>query len=239
LFLFSHQTHYGHLNALRQAKSLGDYLIVGVHSDADISQHKGPTVMRERERYLAVRACKWVDEVVEGAPYVTSLEVINQYGVDFVVHGDDMSVSAETGQDTYAEIKKAGKMRIVPRTTGVSTTDLVGRMLLHTRDHHLERPVFDAQFTSMSEGAQPKCSPYTKCTHFLATSRKIVQFSEGREPKSGDNVVYIDGRERGRERERERRGWGRLGRSFVDSPAWLGSHFRSVISPGQLFYVCA
>jgi cytidyltransferase-like protein len=50
--------HYGHANALRQAKREGDYLVVGVHSDADIAQHKGPPVMNEQERYRAVRACK-------------------------------------------------------------------------------------------------------------------------------------------------------------------------------------
>ena len=42
--------HFGHANALRQAKTLGDYLIVGVHSDEEILQHKGPTVMKEKER---------------------------------------------------------------------------------------------------------------------------------------------------------------------------------------------
>lgn len=42
--------HYGHANALRQAKALGDYLIVGVHSDAEIRKNKGPPVMSEKER---------------------------------------------------------------------------------------------------------------------------------------------------------------------------------------------
>lgn len=43
--------HYGHANALRQARAMGDYLVVGVHSDAEIEKHKGPTVMKEQERY--------------------------------------------------------------------------------------------------------------------------------------------------------------------------------------------
>lgn len=42
--------HYGHANALRQAKMMGDYLVVGVHSDAEIAKNKGPTVMKEDER---------------------------------------------------------------------------------------------------------------------------------------------------------------------------------------------
>ena len=53
---------------------MGDYLVVGVHSDAEILKHKGPPVFNERERYQMVRAIKWVDEVVEAAPYITTIE---------------------------------------------------------------------------------------------------------------------------------------------------------------------
>ena len=49
--------HYGHANALRQAKLEGDFLVVGVHSDADITEHKGPPVMNEAERYVS----RWID----------------------------------------------------------------------------------------------------------------------------------------------------------------------------------
>lgn len=71
--------HFGHANALRQAKSLGDYLVgsfisfflfiklrrkvVGLCSDEEIIRHKGPPVMNEKERYAAVASVKWVDEV--------------------------------------------------------------------------------------------------------------------------------------------------------------------------------
>lgn len=41
--------------------------------------------------YEAVRACKWADEVVEAAPYTTSLEVMDKYQCDYCVHGDDIS----------------------------------------------------------------------------------------------------------------------------------------------------
>lgn len=187
--------HHGHANAIRQAKSLGDYLIVGVHSDEDIRKHKGPPVMSEQERYEAVAACKWVDEVVPAAPYVTQLKMLEERNVDFCVHGDDIVCDAE-GRDTYWEIKQAGKFRTVPRTAGVSSTDLVGRMLLMTKEHHQPGTAASMKSDSlipMSEGGQPKHSPYTGVSHFLPTSRKIVQFSEGKEPKPTDRVVYIDG----------------------------------------------
>lgn len=79
--------HFGHANSLRQAKSLGDVLIVGVHTDEEISKHKGPPVFTQQERYKMVGAIKWVDHVVEGAPYVTTLETLDKYQCDFCVHG--------------------------------------------------------------------------------------------------------------------------------------------------------
>lgn len=44
--------HYGHANALRQAKSLGDELVVGVVSDEEIVKNKGPPVLSMEERYI-------------------------------------------------------------------------------------------------------------------------------------------------------------------------------------------
>ena len=57
--------HFGHANMLRQAKALGDKLIVGVNSDASVLKEKGfAPVMKEEERLIAVKGCKWCDEVV-------------------------------------------------------------------------------------------------------------------------------------------------------------------------------
>jgi len=100
--------HYGHANQLRQSKQMGDYLIVGVHTDEEIAVHKGPPVFTQEERYKMVRAIKWVDEVVEGAPYITTLETLSKYDCDFCVHGDDISLSADS-VDTYHMVKEAGK----------------------------------------------------------------------------------------------------------------------------------
>uniref|UniRef100_T1IMQ0 ethanolamine-phosphate cytidylyltransferase n=1 Tax=Strigamia maritima TaxID=126957 RepID=T1IMQ0_STRMM len=92
--------HFGHANSLRQAKALGEFLVVGVHTDEEIANHKGPPVFTEQERYKMVRAIKWVDEVVEGAPYVTSVETLDKYNCDFCVHGDDITMTSN-GLDTY------------------------------------------------------------------------------------------------------------------------------------------
>ena len=79
--------HFGHANFLRQAKALGDYLIVGVHTDEEIEKHKGPPVFNQEERYKLVRSIKWVDDIVEGAPYVTYLQTMDDNNCDFCAHG--------------------------------------------------------------------------------------------------------------------------------------------------------
>eukprot|EP01031_Cornospumella_fuschlensis_P038654 gene38654-46989_t len=79
--------HYGHMNAFRQARALGTYLIAGVNSDETITQCKGKPICSEAERLETVRGCKWVDEVVEGVPYVldeqTLLHYIEKYKIDY------------------------------------------------------------------------------------------------------------------------------------------------------------
>lgn len=50
LFRSYDMVHFGHANALRQAKALGGKLIVGVHTDEEITKHKGPPVFTEEER---------------------------------------------------------------------------------------------------------------------------------------------------------------------------------------------
>ena len=61
----------------------------------EITKHKGPPVFTEQERYKMVRAIKWVDQVVENAPYVTTLETLEEYNCAFCVHGDDITVGIE------------------------------------------------------------------------------------------------------------------------------------------------
>lgn len=85
----------------------------------------------------AVDACRWVTQSVPYAPYVTSLPWISHYGCKDVVHGDDIT-SDSSGEDCYRFVKAAGRFKVVKRTPSISTTDLVGRMLLCTRTHFIK-----------------------------------------------------------------------------------------------------
>ncbi|THX49152.1 ethanolamine-phosphate cytidylyltransferase, partial [Aureobasidium pullulans] len=129
--------HHGHAGAMLQARRLGTELLVGVHSDEAILENKGPTVMTLDERCAAVDACRWATMSIPHAPYVTSLPWISHYGAKYVVHGDDITSDAN-GYDCYRFVKEAGRFKVVKRTPGISTTDLVGRMLLCTKSHFIK-----------------------------------------------------------------------------------------------------
>ncbi|RPA87612.1 phosphoethanolamine [Ascobolus immersus RN42] len=190
--------HHGHANAILQAKLLGKYLCVGVHSDEEIAANKGPTVMTMKERLLAVEACKWTNLVVPDAPYVTDPEWLDLYGCKYVVHGDDITTDGD-GRDCYETVKEMGRFKVVKRTDGISTTDLVGRMLLctkgHWRDDRDVKGVFSAQeiellkgFASDERGVRDVGSQ----VWIAAKDGQLSKLVEGKGPE-GRKVVYVDG----------------------------------------------
>ena len=135
--------HFGHMNAFRQGKLLGNYLVVGVNTDESVERCKGTRpIMTEAERISAIRSCRWVDEVVEDWPYVMTPKdvswVVKKHKIDYIIHGDDPCL--HNGNDVYKEAKERGIFKSISRTEGVSTTDVVGRILSDSLDHHESSP---------------------------------------------------------------------------------------------------
>jgi ethanolamine-phosphate cytidylyltransferase len=63
---------------LKAARQLGDFLLVGIHTDLTISGHRGANhpIMHLHERSLSVLACRYVDEVIIGAPWEVSKDMV-------------------------------------------------------------------------------------------------------------------------------------------------------------------
>lgn len=129
--------HSGHYNAIRQAKALCDTLVVGVNSDEEVIRVKGPTILSTKERSDIIRSCRWVDEVAEGTEYSVSEEVLDRYNCQFYAHGDDAVIDAD-GNDMCAILEGKGRFKMFKRTTGVSTTDIIGKLLSLTKENYAQ-----------------------------------------------------------------------------------------------------
>ncbi|XP_038993926.1 ethanolamine-phosphate cytidylyltransferase-like [Hibiscus syriacus] len=81
--------HAGHVEILKKARQLGDFLLVGIHADHIVSEQRGIPypVMHLLERTLSVLACRYVDEVIIGAPWGVTKDMITTFNISLVVHG--------------------------------------------------------------------------------------------------------------------------------------------------------
>jgi len=192
--------HSGHFNAIRQSKKLGDILVVGVNSDEEVQKVKGPLIMDGKERAALVSACKWVDEVIEDTPYTPTIELLDKYNIDFCAHGDDMPLNIE-GESCYSKIEKAGRLKIFKRTEGISTTDIIGRLLMVSKEYYLKSSMqlnqSDTEFISANSIGNKLTMENFELgpvmSKFLTTGWRLAEFCNNRHPKPSDKVVFIDG----------------------------------------------
>ena len=81
--------HYGHINLLRRAKELGDYLVVGLSTD-DFNKQKGKTSYFPYEkRKMLIESIRYVDLVIPEAEWDQKRDDIHKYQIDVFVLGDD------------------------------------------------------------------------------------------------------------------------------------------------------
>ena len=110
--------HQGHINLLRRAKELGDYLIVGVTSDS-FDKGRGKLNVRNNvlERVEAVKATGYADEVIIEDYVGQKIDDIQKYDVDVFAIGSDWE-----GKFDY--LNEFTKVVYLPRTEGISSTML-------------------------------------------------------------------------------------------------------------------
>lgn len=110
--------HQGHINLLRRAKELGDYLIVGVTSDS-FDRGRGKLNVRNNvlERVEAVKATGYADEVIIEDYLGQKIDDIQKYDIDIFAIGSDWK-----GKFDY--LNEYCKVVYLPRTEGISSTML-------------------------------------------------------------------------------------------------------------------
>jgi len=110
--------HVGHMNILKRAKELGDYLIVGV-TDENYDRSRGKLNVSEstKKRVKAVKALEFVDKVIVETHKNQKAEDMVKYDVDIFAIGDDW-----VGAFDY--LKEYTHVEYIPRTEGISSTKL-------------------------------------------------------------------------------------------------------------------
>ncbi|MBP5178382.1 MAG: glycerol-3-phosphate cytidylyltransferase [Lachnospiraceae bacterium] len=109
--------HVGHINLLRRARELGDYLIVVVSSD-EFNAIKGKKAYYSFEdRKKILEAIRYVDEVLPEYTWEQKIDDVKNNNVDVFVMGDDW-----TGKFDF--LKEYCEVVYLPRTEGISTTKI-------------------------------------------------------------------------------------------------------------------
>ncbi len=110
--------HFGHLEILRRAKELGDYLIVAVSTDEfNLYEKNKVCVYPYKERSAIVRAIKYVDMVIPESCWDQKESDMLKYNIDIFVMGDDW-------QGRFDFLKDQCDVVYLPRTRNISTTEI-------------------------------------------------------------------------------------------------------------------
>jgi glycerol-3-phosphate cytidylyltransferase len=109
--------HYGHINLLKRAKELGEYLIVGLSTD-EFNEIKGKKAhFNYNQRKLILESIKYVDEIIPENNWEQKKGDIEKYNIDLFVIGDDW-------KDKFDFLNEVCEISYLPRTCGVSTTQI-------------------------------------------------------------------------------------------------------------------
>ncbi|MDA2617801.1 glycerol-3-phosphate cytidylyltransferase [Bacillus sp. BH2] len=118
--------HWGHINLLKRAKNLGDYLIVAVSSDEFNKIKNKKSYHSYENRKMMLEAIRYVDEVIPEFDWEQKVKDIQEHDVDVFVMGDDWKGKFDFLQ-SYCEIV------YLPRTIGISSSKIKQELMLIAR----------------------------------------------------------------------------------------------------------
>ena len=111
--------HYGHIELLRRAKLLGDYLIVALSTD-EFNLKKNKKAYYDYEiRKKMLEAIRYVDLVIPENTWEQKRNDVIKYKIDTVVMGDDWK-----GNEKFEYLKDICNVVFLPRTPDISTTKI-------------------------------------------------------------------------------------------------------------------
>ncbi|MCR4293349.1 MAG: D-glycero-beta-D-manno-heptose 1-phosphate adenylyltransferase [Candidatus Kuenenia sp.] len=130
--------HVGHIEYLKFARKQGDLLVVGLNTDSSIKKLKGPNrpIVSQDERAKMLAALEDVSYVVL-FDELTPMSIITSLKPEILVKGEDWKDAGVVGQEFVESY--GGKVVLAPLVEGISTTNIVSRIIKkHTRDELLQ-----------------------------------------------------------------------------------------------------
>lgn len=120
--------HAGHIMMLKEAKKQCDYLIVGLQTDPTIDRpHKNKPVQTVFERYVQLKSCKYVDEIVVYATEKEILDVLFSYPINIRILGEEYKDKEFTGKHECIDL--GIEIYYNKRAHSFSTTELRQRVM--------------------------------------------------------------------------------------------------------------
>ena len=116
--------HIGHIHFIKEAKKLGDVLIVGILTDDVIWCYKRKPIMGFNERFTIAESIRYIDKVIEQC-HLDPTYLLKEINPDILCHGDDWN-------DVFGSewMKKNGKeVKFVPYYQEQSTTKIISKIL--------------------------------------------------------------------------------------------------------------
>ncbi|MEH7116851.1 glycerol-3-phosphate cytidylyltransferase [Neobacillus vireti] len=115
--------HWGHINLLKRAKALGDYLVVAISTDEFNKLKNKKSYHSYENRKMILEAIRYVDEVIPENTWEQKIQDVQEHEIDIFVMGDDWEGKFDFLED-YCEVV------YLPRTVGISTTKIKKELLV-------------------------------------------------------------------------------------------------------------
>ncbi len=119
--------HHGHVAFLKNARALGDRLVVHVLDDEFVARIKRAPIMTQSERLAVVEACRYVDEVTRTGPEQITRQFMRKHGYSSYAIGYSDEREAVAKRRNCRDLPEA-MIKVIPYTVGISSTIIRSRI---------------------------------------------------------------------------------------------------------------
>ncbi|WZZ01382.1 hypothetical protein YC2023_073710 [Brassica napus] len=189
--------HAGHVGILRRARELGDFLLVGIHNDQTVSAKRGghPPIMSMQERILSVGACRYVDEVIFGAPWEVSKITITFFGISLVVHGTvaESDNFQRKEENPYAVPISMGIFQILESPLNITTSTIMGRIKRNLKKEASDDKQMEKEASYDKQMEKEASDDKQKGTDKNQNTEQLVAPTSPRIAKKKERAVKLEG----------------------------------------------